>query len=184
MQIRYFTILLAMAAAIAIAADPPEEFKLGRDRSTNNVPRSIQTNQHSLINRFGTNDPSFTNRFRTNTPDPIAPRDRNLPPDQFPPNRIAPDRFLPDRFEPDPEKPPVVPPEFERSARPSVPPRTLGGPAPPKGLTLVPTTPSVVPVVLTVRARSSHLPLAIQNPMNKTVNPVPGGYRTVTPYLW
>ncbi len=172
-----FAFLLAVSAGLVYAADPPQEIKPGRDRSTNNVPRPFHTNQYSLTNRFGTNDPAFTNRFRTNAPGPIAPRDRNFPPDtfppdqfppdrfppdRFPPDRIVPDRFPPDRFEPDPNKPPVVPPELEPPVRPSVPPPPPGRPAPPKSLTVVPTTPGAVPVVLTVRARSSYYPVTTQ----------------------
>jgi hypothetical protein len=188
MKTRNLAFLLAVSAGLVVAADPPEKIKPGRDRSTNNLPRPLQTNQYSLTNRFGTNDPAFTNRFRTNAPGPIAPRDRTFPPDtfpsdrfppdrfppdRFPPDRITPDRFPPDRFEPEPEKPPVVPPELEPPVRPSVPPPPPGRPAPPKRLTIVPNKPGAVPVVLTVRARSSNYSATTQksNEQNRQSRP-------------
>lgn len=170
---------LMLAAVLNVpAADPPAEIQQRRDPSTNNVPRPFDTNRFTppMTNRFRTNDPAFTNRFgtnlppatnrfRTNAPGPIAPRDRNFPPDTFPPNhfppdRFPPDRFPPDRFEPDrfpserilPEKQPVVPPELEPPVRPSIPPPPQGKPLPPKSLTIIPSAPGATPVTVSVRS--------------------------------
>ena len=110
------TSTLMLAAVLNVpAADPPAEILQRQDSSTNKVPHPLNTNRFhpSLTNRVWTNDPAFTNRhgtnypantnrFRTNAPGPIAPRDRNFPPDTFAPNHFPPDRFLSYRYSSNP----------------------------------------------------------------------------------
>lgn len=155
-------ILTLLVVWNGLAADPPEDLKPRRDRSTNTVPRSYDTNRVNpvLTNRFGTNATAFSNRFRTNSIGRIPTRHPDFPPDNFPPDTFPPDRFQPDRFPSDrfpsdrfppdriqPITPPVIPPELEPPVRPSIPPSTARKPLPPRGLSIRSgITPSARPV--------------------------------------
>lgn len=161
--------ILLLSTGLSFGADRPGKPVPSPPRSLTNVsPRPFNTNRFALTNRFGTNDQAFTNRLRPRLSGPIAPIKTNFPsdpfppstfpPDHFPPDRFAPDRFPPDRFDGDRGKPPFAPSELEPPVHPGQPKRNGRRPAPPKTLTVIPSTPGAVPVKFTVRIRPASQP--------------------------